>query len=153
MSQDPDEEALVRYVNEHAGCAESTWDDPDRPMGLHPYIPIGTCQRGKFLELIRSHSRIRPACNPLDGQEHHIREIRAWLEPGAHHLEGYDSALRFISLGVGLGVFTVAPETWDPDRKQPQGPVNRESVNLWVQQRLQAGEECRFRCHPDPVES
>ena len=71
-----------------------------------------------------------------------------WLEEG-----GDQVAFRFISLGVGLGVFSIVPGTWSLARSLPSGPLDREPIERWIEQRAREGEECRFRCRPDLVES
>ena len=52
----------------------------------------------EFLRFVRLHADKNPCCDPLDGQVHNLKEVTRWI--GIREL-----ALRFIGLGVILGVF------------------------------------------------
>ena len=142
------EGSLAHYVDSHTGCVESTWNTSDSTYrGLAPFAAINAPEEDEFLGLIRSHLRSNPVCNPLDGQEHVLLEMVKWLGDGR-----YVSAFRFISLGVGLGVFSIVPATWDSVTRLSSVPVNREPMERWIEQRVGEGKECRFRCRPEFVD-
>ena len=142
------EVSLSHYVHSHTGCVESSWNTSDPAYrGLFPFAAINTPNDHEFLEFIRSHLRSSPVCNPLDGQEHDLFEIVNWLGDGR-----CVSAFRFVSLGVGLDVFLIVPGTWDSVKRLPPGPVNREPMKRWIEQRVRAGEACRFQCRPEFVD-
>jgi len=74
-------------------------------------------REAEFLRLIRLHREKSPGCNPLDGREHSIGEIGRWL--GIKAL-----AVRFVGLGVILGVFELTSRWESPaggDHQDPQG--------------------------------
>jgi hypothetical protein len=142
------EGSLVHYVDDHTGCTESSWSEANLAQkGLFPFVAINNANRDEFLGLIRLHRQSDAVCNPLDGEVHDLSEMVTLLGDGR-----YVSAFRFICLGVGLGVFSMVPGTWDSARRLSSGPVNRDSIERWIEGRLREGEECRFQCDPEFID-
>jgi hypothetical protein len=73
-------------------------------------LTVNGPRREHFLKLVRSHVEKKPGCDPLDGQLHSLEEVTRWI--GIREL-----ALRFIGLGVALGVFQLAAP-WKRDREE-----------------------------------
>lgn len=129
-------ENIAGYVYDHTTCDERRWHELDAGQ-RGPYFVSATYQpqRDRFLELIQLYVEQRPDCDLLDGDEHNLAEMTRWI--GIREL-----ALRFVGLGVILGVFElVCP--WEvragEDREEMIGRLPRGdegSFRLKVRRRL-----------------
>lgn len=136
---------LANYLRDHltearTGYAGSAWEGAGAGRGcLYPYAPAYDPKEGEFVGLIRKGLEASPAPDPLDGEEHTLAEMSEWAPT-----KGLDLALRFISLGSYLKVFSlVEPEAWNPRERRPE-----ESVDSWIAS-VEAQNKCRFRCRAD----
>jgi hypothetical protein len=120
---------IVGYVYDHTTCDERRWHELDAGH-RGPYFVSATYQPGRdrFLELIQLHVEQRPDCDPLDGGEHCLAEATRWI--GIREL-----ALRFIGLGVLLGVFELI-RPWEVRAGESREEMIR---------RLDRGDEGSFR--------
>jgi hypothetical protein len=122
-------ENIAGYVYDHTTCNEQRWHKLDAGQ-RGPYFVSATYQPGRdrFLELIHLHGEQRPDCDPLDDHEHGFAEITRWI--GIREL-----AIRFIGLGVMLGVFELV-RSWEERAGESRDEMSR---------RLDRGNEGTFR--------
>jgi len=109
MSYGFPKDSLADYIDQHTGCAESTWNQTDPAQkGLCPFVPANCPNKSEFLKLIYAHGR----GHPLDDQEHDLPEIRQWLGEESHGL-----ALRIIALRS----HSASSRLWRQGGTQPKG--------------------------------
>jgi hypothetical protein len=138
-------DALANYTLDYTTALPSAWDIVPR-TGLYPVTAVNA-DTADFLEVLHAYCENHPESNFLDGQEHTLPDALSALFP-ARGNSTFESALRFISLGVELGVFSLLPGTWDLATRMPETPVDRDSVDRWISQRIYRGELCGFRHDP-----
>ena len=120
---------IAGYVYDHATCDERRWHGLEADH-RGPYFVSATYEPSadRFVELIRLHVETKRCCNPLDGQEHSFSEMKRWIGIG-------ELALRFIGLGVILGVFELV-RPWE----KREGETREELI-----QRLESEEGSWFK--------
>jgi hypothetical protein len=140
---------LHNFVNEFTGMSDSVWDNPEADCkGLYPFRAL-PADKTRFLELIREYCRDHPRCDPIDGQTHDLTEIADWIWRTEASPTSHELALKFISLGIGLGLFELEPDTWNALTRQSKKIGERGALGWWVRDRILAGEACRFRFRDD----
>jgi hypothetical protein len=112
-------ENIAGYVYDHTRCDARRW----RQLGAElrgPYFvsPVNRPRREEFLKSVRLHIEKHAGCDPLDGQVHTIEEVTRWI--GIREL-----ALRFIGLGVILGVFQLEQPWLARDDEKHEDMIKR----------------------------
>jgi hypothetical protein len=98
-------ENIAGYVYDHTGCDERRWHQLEADQrGPYFVSAVNGPRRDEFLKSVRSQIEKKTCCDPLDGQVHSLEDVTRWI--GIREL-----ALRFIGLGVILGVFQLV-EQW-----------------------------------------
>jgi hypothetical protein len=123
---------IAGYVYDHTRCDARRWRRVE--AGLRgPYFvsAVNGPRRDEFLKFVRLHIEKKPGCDPLDGQVHGLEELTRWI--GIREL-----ALRFIGLGVILGVFQLAKPWIRRDEENHEDMVKR----------LKCQDGARFRLTP-----
>ena len=112
-------ENIEGFLLDHVIRDEARWHRlPEGSRGPHFVSVRFGPGKARFLELVRHKVAVSPRCNPLDGREHRIDEIVRWMR-------NRELALRFVGLGVMLGVFELA-SPWRPragDTGQDTSPL------------------------------
>lgn len=122
-------ENIAGYVLDHTSRDEGRWRRlPADRRGPYFVSAIHGPRRDEFLRLLRRHREESPGRNPLDGREHALGEMVRWI--GIAPL-----AIRFVGLGVILGVFELA-SPWEAGAGEDREAVDR---------RPGRGEGWRFR--------
>jgi hypothetical protein len=108
-------ENIGGYVFDHTTRNASRWNTLQADeRGPFFVSTLNAPRKDEFLRYVRQHMEKSPGCNPLDGREHMIGEIARWI--GVRAL-----AVRFVSLGVLLGVFELAsPRESRPGETDPE---------------------------------
>jgi hypothetical protein len=122
-------ENIESFLLDHAIRDEARWHRlPEEARG--PYFVSARFgpRKARFLELVRRKVEVAPGFNPLDGREHRLGEIARWLRCR-------EFALRFVGIGVTLGVFELA-SPWEPRA----GEANQDTDRC-----LEWSDEGRFR--------
>jgi hypothetical protein len=98
---------IAGYILDHTSRDEGRWHRlPDEARGPYFVSALYDPRRGEYISLVRRHRENSPGCNPLDGREHSLKEMAGWLKNSA-------MAVRFVGLGVLLGIFELA-SSWEP---------------------------------------
>jgi hypothetical protein len=118
---------IACYVLDHTTRDVGRWLTADE-QGPYFVSALYAPRKTEFLRLARLHIETSPACNPFDGREHTVGEIARWIRNRA-------LAVRFVGLGVILGIFELA------EPSDAQTTVNREETSEELEKMVQA----RFR--------
>ena len=130
-------ENIAGYVYDHTLHEPRRWHQLEaNQRGPYFVSMVHSPRRAEFLRFVRLHVEDHPYCDPLDGRVHRLEEVTRWI--GIRAL-----AVRFISLGVGLGVFELV---------QPKMRREQDSHEDTIIQREQEN-EVRFRSKGDLVAS
>ena len=98
-------ENISGYVYDHTRCGPRRWHQLETGQRGPFFVSTVNGPRcDDFLRFVRSYVEKKSVCDPLDGQVHGLEEVTRWI--GIREL-----ALRFIGLGVILGVFQLV-EPW-----------------------------------------
>jgi len=120
---------IAGYVFDHTTCDARRWQQLEAgQQGPYLVSMVNGPHRDEFLRFARTHVEKNPCCDPLDGRAHDLTEVTRWI--GIREL-----ALRFIGLGVILGVFELV---------QPWVRREQESHEDMID-RLERENEARFR--------
>jgi len=130
-------ENIAGYVYDHTTGDARRWHQLDADQRGPFFVSmVHGPQRDEFLSSTRSHAENHPGCDPLDGRVHRLEEVTRWI--GIREL-----ALRFIGLGVSLGVFELV-RPWM--RREPEN--HEDMIN-----RLERDNDAQFRSKVHQVSS
>ena len=108
-------ENIAGYVYDHTTCNARSWRQAEPTNKVRtPCRWVHSPRRAEFLRYVRLHAEKNPCCNPLDGRVHSLKEVTSWI--GIREL-----ALRFIGLGVILGVFELVRAVGEARAGEPRG--------------------------------
>jgi len=112
-------ENIAGYVYDHTTCNARRWRrlEADQHGPFFVSIVHGP-ERDEFLRCTRTHAENNPGCDPLDGRVHSLQEVTRWI--GIREL-----ALRFIGLGVILGVFELVRPWTSREHENHEDMINR----------------------------
>jgi len=112
-------ENIAGYVYDHTTCDARGWHQLGGDQKGPFYVSmVHGAQRDEFLSSTRSHAEKNPGCDPRDGRVHSLKEMTRWI--GIREL-----ALRFIGLGVILGVFELVRPWTRRDQENHEDMINR----------------------------
>jgi len=130
-------ENIAGYVFDHTTCDPRRWRQLEADQrGPYFVSRVHGPQRAEFLRSVRAHTEKNPGCDPLDGRVHTLKEVTRWI--GIQEL-----ALRFIGLGVILGVFELVQRWVRREQESHEDMINR----------LERGNEVQFRAKVQQVPS
>jgi hypothetical protein len=122
-------ENIAGYVLDHTTRDANLWHHLNADeRGPYFVSPMNRPRRDLFLKLVRLQRQHAPGCDPLDGREHGLDRAARWIGNRA-------LAIRFVGLGVILGVFELAT-SWEAVPGEDLEHVDR---------RLAGRGEVRFR--------
>ena len=130
-------ENIAGYVFDHTTCDARRWRQLEADQqGPYFVSMVHGPQRAEFLRSVRAHAEKHACCDPLDGRGHTLKEVTRWI--GIR-----DLALRFIGLGVMLGVFESVQPWVRREQESHEDMMNR----------LERGNEVQFRANVQSVPS
>jgi hypothetical protein len=122
-------ENIAGYVYDHTTCNARRWHQLTADQqGPYFVSMLHGPRRDEFLRSGRSHTEKNSCCDPLDGRVHGLKDVTCWI--GIREL-----ALRFIGLGVILGVFELVQPWMRREQESHEDMINR----------LERENEARFR--------
>jgi len=122
-------ENIAGYVFDHTTCDARRWHQLEAgQQGPYFVSMVHGPQRDEFLRSARAHAEKNSSCDPFDGRVHDLKEVTRWI--GIREL-----ALRFIGLGVILGVFELVQPWVRREQESHEDMINR----------LERDNEARFR--------
>lgn len=96
-------ENIAGYVLDHTARDEARWHGlPADERGPFLVSALHSPRRDALLRLARLQCERIPGCDPFDGHEHGLDEVARWIGNRA-------LAVRFVGLGVILGLFELTP--------------------------------------------
>jgi len=128
-------ENIAGYVYDHTTCDSRCWHQLEAGQRGPYFVSIvHGPTRAEFLRFVRLHAETHRCCDPLDGRVHSLNEVTRWM--GIREL-----ALRFIGLGVILGVFELVEPWLRREQESHEDMIKR----------LERENEARFRLKVDQV--
>ena len=141
-------ENIAGYVYDHTTRYAQRWHQLEADQqGPYFVSMVHSPSRSEFLRFVRLHAENHACCDPLDGRVHSLKNVTRWI--GIREL-----AVRFIGLGVILGVFELVRPRMRREEKNHEDVVNRLERDADVQFRLkvhQVSSISSIRCDRSPI--